>query len=198
MSEALVKALAVACELTNTYLSEAAAEVMLEELKPYPEAHVVGALRKCCKELKSRLTLADVLSRLDDGRPGVEEAWGMLATILNNEDASIVWTEEMRLAYGAAAPLAEDPIAARMAFKERYPALVSEARDRRQPVHWSASLGFDPRQRELVLTEAVRRQRLSVEYAQRLLPQSQELCAVIDDLTRRIGGHDLPPMLTDH
>src|SRR4029077_5764846 len=111
-------------------LSEAAIRVMVDSLSGYPEQQVLGALQKCCKELTSKLTLAAILTRLDDGRPGAEEAWAMLSTVLGNEQASLVWTEEMREAYGVVRLVADDPIAARMAFKERYTTLVSAARDR--------------------------------------------------------------------
>src|SRR6185436_1156205 len=114
----MLEAIAVTCELTSTSLSEAAIRVMVDTLSQYPEPQVLGALKKCCKELRGKLTLADILTRLDDGRPGVEEAWAMLSRVLGNEQASLVWTEEMREAYGVVAPLADDPIAARMAFKE--------------------------------------------------------------------------------
>lgn len=170
MSTSLLEAIAVTCELTSTSLSEPAIRVMVESLSEYPEPQVLGAMRKCCKELKSKLTLADIFTRLDDGRPMVEEAWAMLSTVLGNEQASLVWTEEMREAYGVVAPLADDPIAARMAFKERYTALVSTARDRHEPVKWSASLGYDRTLREAALQEAVERKRLTQEYALKLCP----------------------------
>ena len=77
-SSKLNEAIAVTAELTGTVLSKVAAQVMAEDLARYPEAQVMGALTRCRRELKGRLTIADVISRLDDGRPGVEEAWAML------------------------------------------------------------------------------------------------------------------------
>src|SRR5689334_18833429 len=85
VSKALLEAIAVTCELTSTSLSEPAIRVMVNSLSEYPEPQVLGALRKCCKELKSKLTIADILTRIDDGRPGVEEAWAMLSRVLGNE-----------------------------------------------------------------------------------------------------------------
>jgi len=151
-------------------LSEGAVKMMAEELAHYPEPHVLGALRKCCKELKGKLTLADILSRLDDGRPGAEEAWSIVYRVLNDERATVVWTEEMREAYGVVAPLAEDAIAARMAFKERYTELVRQARDRHEPAKWSASLGYDQQQRQDAISEAVRSGRLTYAEGQRICP----------------------------
>src|SRR5262245_18509616 len=100
---------------------------MAEELAHFPEGQVHGALRRCRREC-SRLTLAVVLERIDDGRPLVEEAFAMLP---RTEAESVVWTEEMRQAFGSARALfaARDHVAARMAFKERYVQLVQRARD---------------------------------------------------------------------
>lgn len=193
MSRAVLEALGVTCELTSTSLSEPAIRVMVDSLAEYPEPQVLGALRKCCRELRSKLTLADVLSRMDDGRPGVEEAWAMLSTILRNEQASIVWSEEMREAYGVVAPLADDPIAARMAFKERYSALVSTARDRHEPVKWTASLGFDKTQREAVVREAVERQRLTQEQAFKLCPS---LPPISKETTQFLGDRNALPAMS--
>lgn len=183
----MLEAIAVTCELTNTTLSKAAVKVIAEELCRYPEPHVLGALRKCCKELKGRLTLAEIVLRLDDGRPGVEEAWALLSTVLRNESASVVWTDEIREAYGVVLPLVEDPVAARMAFKERYAVLLSEARDRRDPVRWSVSLGYDKAGRELALAEAVKRNQISQQHAASLLPVVDAVHADVQALLEQIG-----------
>jgi hypothetical protein len=70
-SSRLSEAVAVTLELTGTTLSEVAARMMADDLARYPEQQVMGALTRCRRELKGRLTIADVISRLDDGRPGV-------------------------------------------------------------------------------------------------------------------------------
>jgi hypothetical protein len=187
VSRSVLEAIAVTCELTSTSLSEAAIRVMVDSLSEYPEPQVLGALRKCCKELKSKLTLADILTRMDDGRPGVEEAWAMLSTVLGNEQVSLVWTEEVREAYGVVALLVDDPIAARMAFKERYTALVSTARDRHEPVKWLASLGYDLTLREAAVRDAVERKRLTQEQALKLCPF---LPPVSGETMKLLGGGD--------
>lgn len=192
MSKSVLEAIAVTCELTSTSLSEPAIRVMVDTLAEYPESQVLGAMLKCCKELKSRLTLADIITRLEDGRPGVEEAWAMLSTVLGNEQASLSWTGEMREAYGVVVPLADDPIAARMAFKERYTTLVSTARDRHEPVKWSVSLGFDLTLREAAVREAVERKRLTQEQAFKLCPSLPPVS--VETMKLLGGGHDLPAM----
>lgn len=160
MTVAVLEALAVTAELTNTQLSPAAAKVMAADLSPYPPHQVLGALTRCRKELKGRLTVADVVSRLDDGRPGPEEAWAMLPF---DETQSVVWTEEMAGAWGVALPLLEDGdrIAARMAFLETYRSRVQKARDAAAPVHWMVSFGTYPEARQVALSAAMRKGRIS-------------------------------------
>ena len=117
----LVQALTVTAEVTGYPLSEAALDVMVQDLIDYPEPQVVQALRLCRRECKGRLTLRDILERMDDGRPGPEAAWAQVLW-LKDERKSAVWCEEMRAAWAVALPLLDsgDEIAARMAFKETY------------------------------------------------------------------------------
>lgn len=168
-TEAVLKAIAVTCELTGTNLSEGAARVLANDLTAYPEAQILGALSRCRKELKGRLTVADVISRLDDGRPGPEEAWAMLP---RDEASSVVWTAEMSEAWGVALPLlnAGEHVGARMAFLERYRALVQCARDEAKPVRWAPSLGTNELDRERALIDAAERGRLTHEHVSGLLP----------------------------
>ena len=165
----LIKAIAVTAELTGTQFSEIAAEVMANDLAQYPEHQVMKALTRCRRELKGRLTIADVVTRLDDGRPGVEEAWSMIP---RSESATIVWTDEMAEAYGIVAPMlnAGEEIPARMAFKEKYLALVAASRDAGKQVKWTPSMGSDPHGREPALEAAVRLGRLTQKHAVALLP----------------------------
>lgn len=167
MNPRLIEAIAVTAELTGTTLSKAAAKVFAEDLSRFPEAQVLGALVRCRKELKGRLTLADVIARLEDGRPGPEEAWAMLP---RDEATTVVWTDEMRFAWGVALPLLDAPVQARMAFLERYRMLVQKARDEGTPVHWEPSLGHDPHGREQVLIEAAEKGRLTAQHVAGLLP----------------------------
>lgn len=166
----LLESLCVMAELTGTEWSKPTIRVIEQELSVYPENDVLLAIRRCQNELRHRVTLADILDRMPNQRPGVEEAWGLITQVINNEHASIYWTEEMRQAYGAAAPLADDLIAARMAFKEMYVKLVSEARATRKPIEWSVSLGWDKSLREECVKEAERKNLISQEYAKKLLP----------------------------
>src|SRR5262252_4521186 len=116
----LLQAIAVTAEMTGTTLSPAASRAMFEDLRRYPENQVMASLVSCRRELKGKLTLADILTRLDDGRPGPEQAWSEVAGAVDNEGATLVWTEEEREAFFVANALAPDLVAARMAFLETY------------------------------------------------------------------------------
>lgn len=186
-SEKLIEAVAVTAELCGRVFSAPAAKMFVQDLDGYDEAQVLGALSRCRREVRGVLTVQDVISRLDDGRPGVEEAW---AAIPRDEYKSVVWTDEMAQAAGAAAALmAEcDHVAARMAFKEAYLRLVSEAREARRPVKWTPSLGHDLHGREAVLLAAVEQGKLSAGHAERLLPHlgGAEMLALAAGVVKRL------------
>lgn len=167
----LLKALAVTAEVVGTDWSDAAAEYIAGELKAYPLAEVQTALKACTKYLRGkRLTLSEILDRLPSGHPGPEEAWSVIHRAMSNEALSLVWSDEMREAYGVANNLADDPVAARMAFKETYQTLVSQARaDGRQP-QWSLSQGTDKADKERAILQGMQQGRLTAAYAKKLLP----------------------------
>jgi hypothetical protein len=172
-SDDVIKALTVTLEVTSTDMSKAAAMVMLSDLSGFPELQVLGALKRCRYEVKGRLSLADIISRIDDGRPGPEEAWSMIP---KDEAASAFWTTEMREAYGVAHALiaSGDNVQARMAFLERYRNLMQLARDGRLPVQWEFSPGTDKAGRELVLLDAKDKGRISAQAVMGLLPYHRE------------------------
>lgn len=173
-SAALLEAVAVTAELCGRTFSEPAARVFVADLAGFPEQAVIRALSKCRREVRGLLTVQDVVSRIDDGRPGADEAWSMMPF---DERQSVVWSEEMAQAFGICGPLLSqgDKVAARMAFKDAYTRLVAEARDERRPVNWSPSLGHDPRGRDAAIEEAVRKGRLSLEHARDICPQLPDI-----------------------
>lgn len=191
-SERLLQAIAVTAELTGTQLSAPAARVLADDLSKFPEDQVLGALTRCRKELRGRMAVADVIARLEDGRPGVEEAWAY--HVPKDEGTTVVWTEEIREAWGIALPLLKenDEVPARMAFKEKYLAAVQRARDEGRPVSWSASLGHDVSGREPVLLEAAEKGRLSAQYVAGLLPYrdqpSPRIAALLAAAPRQIAA----------
>lgn len=179
----LIQALAATAELCGTNLSEAAAKLLLTDLAEYDPRAVLVALSKCRRELKGRLTLAEIVSRIDDGRPGPEEAWAALPI---DESKSVVWTQEMSDAFWIALPLIEqgEMVQARMAFKEAYLTRIAEAREQRTPAVWSASLGHDKHGRKAVLAAAVEKGRINRTQARRLIPDFDDVDTVTPLLER--------------
>lgn len=169
MSE-LIKSIAVTAEILGTEWSEGAARVVADALSAYPLADVQRALLRCTKEVKGRLTLADIIDRIPGGHPGAEEAWAVIGPSLKNEALTVVWTDPMREAFGVAIGLVDDPVAARMAFKETYVKLTSEAKALNQAPKWSVSAGTDKQHRELAVSEAVKAGKLLPSYASKFLP----------------------------
>lgn len=171
--DAVVKAVAIVCELTGTQFSEAAQLVMLRQLAVYPSRQVLAAIERCAVEVKGRLTLPDIVQRLDDGRPGVEEAWAMMPKA--EQDAGCV-TDEMSEAWGAAAHLySADQIGARMAFKESYLAALTRNRRAAVPTKWRVSAGWDKASTEAAAIEGLKAGRLSEgEALQYILPEKHE------------------------
>lgn len=168
-SAKLLEAVAVTAELCGRTFSEPAARMFVGDLSAFPELAVLKALTRCRKEVRGALTVQDVVSRLDDGRPGPEEAWALLPF---DESQSAVWTDEMRIAFGPAIALfdAGDKTGARFAFKEAYIKAVNEARDAGRLVNWTPTLGANRHGREKVITEALAAGKLPLEYAQQFLP----------------------------
>jgi hypothetical protein len=106
-----------------------------------------------------------------DTHPGVEEAWSIVGPSLNDEGVTVVWTDQIAEAFASAVPLANDPIAARMAFKETYTGALIKARMDGTKPRWWASLGWDKNRREPAIQAAVDRGRLTQTQAQKLLPE---------------------------
>ncbi|MCD4505538.1 hypothetical protein LQR30_15675 [Chromobacterium piscinae] len=200
----ILEAVAVTAELTGTELSAAAQMVMVRDLLGYPKESVLRALSRCRRELTGRLTLAAILDRLDDGRPGADEAWGVVARALGDESETVVWTEEMA---SAAVPARElmmlgDKIGARMAFRDAYERIVSDARGERRSVSWRVSAGNDADRRASAIVRAVELGRLPADQAQALLPaqavEERHLLltgSVMSDAERRSGREQVKKLL---
>lgn len=189
-SSKLIEAIAATSELCGRTFSPAAAAVLADDLSDYDEQGVLRALVRCRKELRpGQFCLEAITSRIDDGRPGVEEAWAMLP---HDEYKTVVWTEEMIAAWALASPLIEEGEmgAARMTFKEVYSKAVMDAREHRIPVKWTASLGHDKGGREAALIDAVEKGRLSAPQVMQLLPY-HEITTQTQALIERAGATKL-------
>jgi len=166
MNSDLIKKLAVTYEaIGGREISEAAAKITIGLLDQYPEEGVSLALDRCLQEVKGHLAPSDIIQRIDDGRPGAEEAWGMLP---KGEAETVVWTDEMSSA-SISTIGDDDKVAARMTFKETYARLVREARDRREPANWQVSLGHDKEGRYPAIRAALEAGRISYATAEAIL-----------------------------
>ena len=168
----ILKAIAVTAELMQKEISPAAAAVLAEDLREYPQELVIQALTNL-RKVGGRFTLDAILSQIEklqpDGRPGSDEAWAMIP---KDEYASAVISNEMAEALGIAQPLINDgdKIAARMAFKEAYTRIVEANKLHGIKPAWFPSLGHDIESREAALADAVRPGRITAGHAIGLLP----------------------------
>lgn len=107
-----------------------------------------------------------------DGRPGPDEAWGLLLRFIADERETGVYTEEMRAGWEACDPILKlgDEVGARRCFLETYARALAAARQTRCAPHWTVTLGTDPQLRSQRLHEAVAARRLTADHAYALLP----------------------------
>lgn len=167
---AIIQALTVCAELTGTQLSEAAFDVMVDDLMAYEAQSVLAALNRCRRELTGRLTLAAVLQRLDTGLPSADEAFGMLVEGWRNEALTVVVPAiAMRAAGNGAQELyfCGDKTGARMAFKGAYERLAANVQGK---AAWFVSAGNDREQRSAAVMAAVKAGRLEQQQAAAYLP----------------------------
>lgn len=167
----LLENLAATAEVMGQQISPTALAMMAKDLSVYHQDVVIEALGILRRESKFKMTLAAVIEKVEqlqpDGRPGADEAWAMIP---KDEQTSVVMTDEMAEAFGIAKPILDDgdKIAARMAFKEAYARIVVANKTAGIKPKWFPSLGADKNGRDLVIAEAVRLGRLSVDHAIRL------------------------------
>lgn len=167
---AIIQALTVCAELTGTQLSEAAFDVMVDDLMAYEAQSVLAALNRCRRELTGRLTLAAVLQRLDTGLPSADEAFGMLVEGWRNEALTVVVPAIAMQAAGNGAQelyFCGDKTGARMAFKGAYERLAADVQGK---AAWFVSAGNDRDQRSAAVMAAVKAGRLEQEQAAAYLP----------------------------
>lgn len=165
----------VCAEVVGATLTDAAILVMAKRLEGYPSADVDVALGRCAEECSRRLALADILERLPCGHPGADEAWAIASRALD-EDETVVWTRQMAQAWQTSRAV-EGAIGQRMAFRETYSRLVSEARH--SPPRWEVSLGFDVSGRARPILDAVQAGRLPEE-SLALAPGAPERAAELE------------------
>lgn len=169
--EKLLLSLFATAEVMGQQLTQAAALLMVDDLREYTESVLTAALRSCRIE-GGRLTVASILkyAQSADGRPGKDEAWAIAMTT-NDEFETVVLTDEIQLALAAAKPVldAGDKIGARMAFISAYERFVGQSREDAKPVNWHVSVGFDANRRIQAVTKAMELKRIPRERAQKYL-----------------------------
>ncbi|SFX17092.1 hypothetical protein SAMN03159390_00612 [Pseudomonas sp. NFACC49-2] len=168
----LAAAICATAEAMGQEMNPGTAAMMAEDLCVYPVPVVKAALKACRFEVKGKLSMADILQRVQssDGRPGKDEAWAIAMTT-NDEFETVVLTDEIQLALAAAKPVldAGDKIGARMAFISAYERFVGQAREDAKPVHWHVSVGFDASRRIQAVTKAMELKRIPLEHGQKYL-----------------------------
>ncbi|QQX60922.1 hypothetical protein [Pseudomonas chlororaphis] len=168
----LASAICATAEAMGQEMNPGTAAMMAEDLCAYPVPIVKAALKACRFEVKGKLAMVDILSRvqLKDGRPGKDEAWS-IALLASDEIETVVMTAEIQQAMTAAAPILRlgDKVGARMAFNSAYDRLVATARAEAIPTAWSVSLGFDPGRRVIAIESAVRMQLITQQSATQYL-----------------------------
>jgi hypothetical protein len=167
----IIKAVAVANKACGGgIIANEVMEIYVKKLEPYHSQAVLNALDLCVEEIKGVIAIRDIIQRIkiEDGRPGPEEAWSMVP---KSDNETVVWSEEMSSAWGIARSLLPDKVAARMAFIESYRSHVHMARKEHRKVKWSPSIGEDPNQRDRVIAQAVIKGRLSAKFAKKICPE---------------------------
>lgn len=173
--DTVVDAIAVAAELTQTSMSAVAMSVLARDLlQSYPVPAVLKALDRCRRELRRPMRQADIEDFIHsaDGRPGPDEAWGLVAQ-LGDEGATVVINSEIAEAWGVALPVLSsgDKIGARRTFIETYERITRQAREKHiAPPTWYPSLGADPARREDAIRAAKDRGLLTGKQAATYLP----------------------------
>lgn len=122
---------------------------------------------------------ADLLAQLEriasnDGRPTPEEAWSTAVQTHNDEQSTVVWTQETATAWadvGQALMDAGDRFNAGRGFIAKYTDLVAAARRNGIPVQWLVCQGWDKELRHQAIQQAVEAGRITREYAAKIHPR---------------------------
>lgn len=167
--EHFLAAVRATAELTPAKLSASAVLMLASDLADLPREQVLAALRRCRREGVKRLTVADVVGRIDDGRPAPEEAWTMLP---KDGRGSVVWCEEMAAAEALAQDLMDrgDWLVARVVFKEGYARIAEEARAAGVAPVWTLRQGGDADALERALLTGIAHGRVTSSFARAICP----------------------------
>jgi len=155
-------------------ISDETCKVMVMDLKPYGGDAVMAMLSKLRRTHKGRFSLAQMIEMIDgqDGRPGVETAWGIVSRVLNDEEVTEFFTPEMEQAYWVCASIYAEQghIPARQAFKEVYGDALLSARSKGATVAWKCQQGTNKIAAESAIKHALEDGKISKQAAITYLP----------------------------
>lgn len=159
----LTEELGATMELTGQQVRPAALTLLAEDLAHIDRPLLRLALARIRAEHRGAILTGTVLQYVDHamGRMLPAEAYALALTSVDQQ-ATVVWTDEIAQAWAVAAPLlgAGDKFGARQAFVEAYGRITGEARAlRRRPVA-QVSLGHDSAGRARAVQEAIAAGRL--------------------------------------
>lgn len=134
-------------------------------------------------------TAAQLIQYIPDGHPSAQESFAMIP---RNEYTSVIWSDEMRFAYGVCESLIREGniTGAFFAYKEEYDRLVQESRMKRRKPKWSPSFGDDKAGREVALVTAIEKKRISLDLACKFYPELEWLPSY-EKLALTYGGTKL-------
>ena len=159
----LLEELGATMELSGQQVRPAALLLLAEDLAHIDKPVLRLALARIRAEHRGPILTGTVLQYVDHamGRMLPAEAYGLALTSADQQ-ATVVWTDEIAQAWAVAAPLlnAGDKFGARQAFIEAYGRITGEARALRRRPQVQVSLGHDPEARTRAVQEAITAGRL--------------------------------------
>lgn len=171
-------------EALSKSVTPAAVGLWWSVLRDYDLDAVRKAFSRHLQTSKFPPTPAEILEQVrgSDGRPEANEAWAIAP---KTEAETACWTDEIRDAWGIASELyAEDPVGARMAFRDAYERLVAEARREGRPVRWSMTMGHDVEGRDEPIRAAVAAGRITFDQSVVLLRAPKDVGPIVELVAR--------------
>lgn len=154
-------------------ISQTCADMMALDLADHEFDQVKLACARCRRELKYRLTLPDILERLqaEDGRPGPDEAWLL---VMKDDDYSQLTNNEIdEASRGVMDAIRQgNAFGAERSFKELYPKVIKKARERGLNPVWRVSIG-QLGGNEQAISEGLKKGVLAIAYLDDNFPTDQ-------------------------
>lgn len=170
------------CEYHGVDVSDSRLLMFEQDLKLFSIGEIRDAWGKYRLKNSKFPMPKDLIDNIQDGRPSAQEAWGMIP---KTEEESVVWSEEMRIAFGACYDLiCQGQITnAFFVFREKYEELLMKSRTTHVSPKWEPSFGYRKDGRALAIKEAVEKGRISVQQARSFFPEFE-----VQPQKKQIGG----------